>query len=203
MPAAPVLAAAVPPTTRVAHVGMGAATVGLAGLPALVTVARGGTDLSVPIVLLALGTGASLAWGADDPAEDLLAPNPVSSPVRATIRVLAVAIAAALVCCAVLGVVAVGPGLPPDLLDRAPELAAAAALALAVAFGAARHGERIAGPSGVLAGLTGPLFIAALAVRWPTLFPTVTAGPLHNRWWIVVVAGALVTIRSARDPAHR
>jgi hypothetical protein len=201
MPAAPVLAGVVPPTARVAHLGAVIATVGLAGLPALVTVARGGTDLGVGIVLLALGTGAALAWAVDDPTEDLLAPTPVSAPVRAATRVLAAAVVAGLVCAAILAIVAAGPGLPPDLGDRLAEAAAAGAVALAAAFVAAGQGERLVGAGGVVAGLLVPAVVAGLAMRWPDWFPTFDGGRLHDRWWLLVAAGLVVVARVGRDPS--
>lgn len=204
MPATAVLASVVAPTARVAHLGAVAVTVGLAGIPLLVTVARGGTALGAGLVLLALGTGAALAWAVDDPTEDLLAPMPVSAPVRSATRVLAAAAVAAVVCAATLGVVAgAGPGLPADLRYRLPEGAAAGAVALAAAFVAARRGERLVAAGAVMAGLVVPAVVAALAMRWPTWFPSFVGDDLHDRWWLLVVAGTAVVARYGRDPAVR
>lgn len=202
MPSAPVLAGVVAPTAKVSHLGSTAATVALAALPAVVTVARGGGDLGVAVVLLVLGTGASLAWAVDDPAEDLLAPMPVSAPMRAAVRVLAAASVAGLVLAATLGVLAAGPGLPGDLAERVPEGAAAGAVALAVAFGAAHRGERMVGASGAIAGIVLPMVVAGMAMRWPTWLPTFASGDLHTRWWLIVAVGALVAARFGRDPAR-
>jgi len=203
MPTAPVLAGVVPPTARVAHLGAVVATVSLASLPALVTVARGGTDLGGGIVLLALGTGAALAWAVDDPTDDLLAPAPVGAPMRTAIRITSAVFVAGLVCAAALAAIAVGPGLPPDLADRVPEVAAAGAAALAAAFVAAGQGERMVGAGGVMAGLLVPAVVAALAMRWPTWFPTFAAGGAHDRWWLLALAGMVVVARNGRDPSVR
>lgn len=196
------LARAAWPTAKVAHVGSIAATVALAGVPAVVTVARGGTDLSMGIVLIALGAGASLAWAADDDTGESLLAMPVSAPARAALRVLTAILVAGIALTATLVVVAVGPGLPPDLADRTPEGLAAAAVALAVAFGAARRGERAVGALGAIAGLLVPAVIAGLAFKWPSSFPTFGAGDLHARWWLIALAGAVLAARSGRDPAQ-
>jgi len=203
MPSASVVARAVWPTAKVSHLGSIAATVVLAGMPAMVTVARGGTDLGAAVVLLVLGAGASLGWAVDDAGHTSLVAMPVSAPVRAAVRVLAAAVVAALVMSVGLAVVAAGPGLPVDLADRAPEGAAAAAVALAVGFGAARRGERTAGATGAMVGLLVPAVVAGLALRWPNSFPTFEAGALHTRWWLVAAVGAVVVTRSGRDPARR
>ena len=203
MPSGSILVCVVQPTARVSHLGSTAATVALAGLPAVVTVARGGTDLGAAVLLLVLGTGASLAWAVDDPTQDLLAATPVSAPVRASVRILAAAVVAGLVITVALGVIAAGPGLAPDLADRLPEGAAAGAVALAVAFGAARRGERMVGSTGAIAGILLPAFVAGLALRWPSWFPGFEGGLRHTRWWLLVAAGVLLAASNGRDPARR
>jgi hypothetical protein len=194
---------AVVPTARGIHLGAAAATVAAAAIPAVVAVARGDTVVTVPLVIAGLVAGATLGWAADDPAADLLGAMPVSSPVRAALRVACAAPVAAVGAALVALVVAVGPGLPSDLGDRGPEASAAAALALAVGFLAARRGERTAGPVGVTAGVLGPAVVAGLAFRWPHLFPGFMPNPVHYRWWFVVAVGAAVVARSGRDPGRR
>lgn len=139
----------------------------------------------------------------DDPAGDLLASTPVSAPVRSAVRILAAAVVAGLVIAATLGFVATGPGLPVDLGDRVPEGAAAGAVGLAVAFCAARRGDRTAGATGAVAGILVPAVVAGLAMKWPAWFPAFGGGELQARWWLVAVAGLLVAARSGRDPARR
>lgn len=195
--------AAVVPTARGIHLGAAAATVVVGAIPAVVSVARGDAVVTVPLVVAGLVAGATLGWAADDPAADLLGAMPVSSPVRAALRVTCVATIAALGAAFVALVVAVGPGLPDDLGDRGPEAGAAAALAIATGFLAARRGERSAGPVAVTAGALGPVVLAALAFRWPRLLPGFMENPVHDRWWFVVVVGAAVVARSGRDPGRR
>lgn len=204
MPAVHVLASVLRPTVRVSHLGSIVATVVLAAVPALVTTARGGTDLGAPLILLALGAGASVAWSVDDPTGELLVATPVSAPTRASIRVVAAFTGAALVTGVTLAVLAaVGRGLPPDVVDRVPEGASAGAVALAVAFGAARRGDHMSGVTGAILGVLLPAVVAGMAVRWPGSFPGFTAGPLHARWWVLFAAGAVLATWAARDAARR
>lgn len=188
------------PTARVANLGPASLTIAVASLPTFVTVARGDSVVSSPLIVLGLFVGAVLAWGVEDPASEVLAPLPVSSPVRATIRVLFVAVVAALGVAFNTLVVIVGPGLPQDVLDRVPEAAAAASVALAVGFVAFRRGERGAGPIGVTAGLLLVGLVAALAFRWPTLLPGLGTGPTHARWWVLTAVSSGVVARAGRDP---
>jgi hypothetical protein len=203
MATAAVLAGVVPPTARAAHLGSAALTVALAGLPAVVTVVRGGTDVGAALLVLALGTGASLGWAADDPTGEILAATPVSAPVRAALRTVSVAAVAGLVAAVAVAVVVAGPGLPPDVVDRLPEAATAAAVALAAAFAVVRRGERSVGAGGVAVGLLLPGLVVALHMRWPSTFPSFEAGPVHTRWWLLAAAALVVTLRVARDPGRR
>jgi hypothetical protein len=175
----------------------------VAAIPAVVAVARGDAVVTVPLVVAGLVAGATLGWAADDPAAEVLGAMPVSSPVRAALRVACVAVIAVVGVALVALVVAVGPGLPGDLGDRGPEASAAAAVALAVGFIAARRGERTAGPVGVTAGVLGTAVVAGLGFRWPHLFPGFMANPVHDRWWIVAALAAAVAARAGRDPGRR
>lgn len=195
--------AALLPTARVAHLGPAGLTIALAMAPAIVTVARGGTDVSTALIVASLVAGAVLGWAAEDPAADLLAPMPVSSPMRAALRMAWVAAVAAIGVAAGGLIVALGPGLPVDRGDRLPEAMAAAALSLAIGFVLARRGERGAGAAAVTAGVLGTAFVAALAFRWPTVLPSFMAGPLHDRWWIIAASAAVVAARASRDPGRR
>ena len=197
------LAAAIAPTARVAHLGPAGLTVALAALPAVVTVARGDTVVSAPLVMAGLLGGAALGWAVEDPAADLLASLPVSSPTRTALRLVLVGCVAAMGVALTVLLVAVGPGLPPDLRQRAPEAAAAAAFALAVGLVAFRRGERAAGPVAVTAGVLGTGLVAALAHRWPSVLPTLGASPTHARWWLLAAFGLAVAARAGRDPGRR
>jgi hypothetical protein len=198
-----VVLAAVAPTARVAHLGSAALTVALAAVPSVVGVARGDTVVSAPLIMAGLLLGAGLAWAVEDQAAELLASLPVSSPVRTSLRVGLVALVSIIGAALIALVVAIGPGLPPDVGDRLAETAAAAAAALGVGLVASRRGERAAGPVGVTAGVLIVGVVAALAVRWPTILPALAAGLTHDRWWILALAGIAVAARAGRDPGRR
>jgi hypothetical protein len=100
-------------------------------------------------------------------------------------------------------VVAVGPGLPPDVGDRLAETAAAAAAALGVGLVASRRGERGAGPVGVTAGVLLVGVVASLAVRWPAILPALGPSSTHERWWILALTGFAVAVHAGRDPGRR
>jgi len=195
--------AAVAPTARVAHLGAAALTVALAAVPSVVAVARGDSVVSTPLIMAGLLVGATLAWAVEDQAAELLASLPVSSPVRTSLRVGLVALVSMIGAALIAVVVAIGPGLPPDLGGRLAETAAAAAAALGVGLVASRRGERAAGPVGVTAGVLIVGVVAALAVRWPTILPALAAGPIHDRWWLLALAGIAVAAHAGRDPGRR
>jgi len=198
-----VVVAALVPTARVSNLGPAALTVALAAIPTVVGVARGDSVVTSPLIVVCLVGGAALGWAVEDATADVLAPLPVSSPVRATLRMLFVAVVATFGMASAVLVVALRSGLPARILDRLPEAAAAATVALAVGLVAVRRGERAAGPVAVTAGLLGAALVAALANRWPSVLPTFVSGPVHYRWWLLATAGAAVAIRAGRDPGRR
>ena len=133
----------------------------------------------------------------------MLAALPVPSAVRAGLRLMfAVAVAVALWALLVL-LVWSGPGIPTGVGDRLPEAVCAGAAATALALTLDRRGERGSGASGVAAGLMVPLFVATFAFRWPGIFPALAAGPIHDRWWVLVIALAAIAVRAGRDPGRR
>ena len=190
------------PTARLARPGLVSLTVGLAALPALITLCWRGDDLVAPLVLAGLVSGAALGWAVDDPAAELLASTPAGTPLRTGIRVCAVALMAAVGFGGLLAAVAIGPGLPPQVGDRWPEAAAAGATALAVGLIAARRGERAAGAAAVTAGVLGPAMVAGLSFKLRQL-PSLLAGPHHDRWWLLALAALVVALHAGRDPARR
>ena len=198
-----VVAALLLPTARVSRLGMAAVTIGLAALPAVVAVARGDDIVTAPIVMVFLVAGANLAWGAEDPAASLLAAMPVPSSRRTILRMTFVGLVTAIGLGLALSVVAWGPGLPADWVDRIAELATAAALAVAVALVAVRQDERAAGPAGVVSGLLGAGLVAALALRWPRVLPSFLSSPTHTRWWLLAAASLAVAALAGRDPGRR
>lgn len=195
--------AAVAPTARVAQLGPAALTLALAAVPSLVVVARGDAVVTTPLIVAGLLAGAALAWGVEDQAAELMASMPVSSPVRTSLRVGLVSLVSIIGAALIALVVAIGPGLAPGLGDRLPESAAAAAAALGVGLVASRRGERAAAPVGLTAGLLTVGLVVALAVRWPAILPTLAAGPIHDRWWILAAAGIAVAVHAGRDSGRR
>lgn len=190
------------PTARLAHPGLVLLTVGLAAVPAILTLALGGNDLFAPLVVAGVVSGAALGWAVDDPAAELLASTPAGTPVRTLVRVGSAGLVAGAGFGAVLAGVAVGPGLPPLVGDRWPEATAAAATALAAGLLAARRGEPAAGAGAVTAGVLATVFVAGLSLKLKEL-PSFLAGPHHARWWLAALLAVAVAIHAGRDPAHR
>lgn len=183
---------------RVANRGRVLATVAAGAVPTAVAVGRGRDDLAGVLVVLALATGASLGWAVDDPAAEVLGAASLA-PLRRPARVgWAVAVAGAL---AAVVLVAAGAGWATWTL-RLPEAAAAAGLALGAGTVAARRGNDAA-LTAVAAGLLGPVVVAALANRWPAVFPGFLPCPRHGRWWWLAVAGLAVAIGAGREPFRR
>ena len=195
--------AAVAPTARVAHLGPAALTIALAAVPSVVAVARGDAVVVAPLIMAGLLAGATLAWAVEDQAAELLASMPVSSPVRASLRVGLVSLVSIIGAALIALFVAIGPGLPPGLGDRLPETSAAAAAALAVGLVASRRGERGAGPVGFTAGVLTVGVVAALSVRWPAILPALGSGAIHDRWWILALVGIAIAAHAGRDPGRR
>jgi hypothetical protein len=195
------MTASVLPTLRVAQLHLVVVTVAVAGAPLLVSVARSATDLTLPLVLLFLATGAALGWAVDDPAAEVLAAVPIGAPSRLRTRVAGAALLAAATCGAALALGSLGPA-PLPTVGRTVEALAAATIAVAVGLVAARRGGRAVGQTAVVAGLFGPVLVASFALRWPSLPPGLDAGPIHHRWWWIAAGGALLSIRSGRDPAR-
>ena len=190
------------PTLRVSRLGLVAATVLLGCLPLFVTIVRNGSDLVTPLTVLGLVSGASIGWIADDPIAELAAPCPVNTPRRIACRAaLAGGTVAFLTAGAVVIAVVDGAGVA-EWRDRVPEVAAAAAIALAVGLSIGRRGEPLGGASGVTAGVLVPPFVAAFAFRWPSMIPSFAAAPTHARWWALAAVAGFVACRAARDPAR-
>jgi hypothetical protein len=195
--------AAARPTARTAHLGPAGLTVLLGAVPAVVAVLRGATSVSGPVIAATLTAGAALGWAAEDPSAEVLAPLPVPPPVRTALRALSVVAVAVALSLLLAGAVALGPGLPVDLRQRAVEAVVAALSALALGTTLSRRGERAAGATGVTAGVLLPLVVVALAFRWPRVLPSFSAGPAHDRWWLAAAALTGALAWAARDPARR
>lgn len=192
------------PTARVSRLGASSLTMALAVTPLVVSTLRGSSDVTAPLVLVFLAAGANLAWATEDPAATLLDALPVSSPKRAAVRIsFASIVSVAGIGGALIADAAWGPGSANHWMDRLPELSAAAGAAMAVGFGAARRGERAAGPVGVVSGMLATLMVAVLAFRYPRSLPSFMATPTHTRWWFLAAVGLIASFHAGRDPARR
>jgi hypothetical protein len=195
--------AAIRPTAARAGLAMVAITVVLASAPALVRSAGSRPVSSVLLVLAAVAAGAAVGWAADDPGRELLGSLPVPSSVRTAIRFTAAAVVSTAALVTTLVVASNGAGASTGQGARVPEALAAAALAAGFGLTATRRGEPATGPLAVIAGFGGVAVVGILAVRWPSVLPSFDPGPVHGRWWVLVVAGAALAVWAARDPGHR
>lgn len=200
---APTVVAAAWPTARVSHLGSAGVTVLLGTLPTAVTLVRGGSLGGPQAVVLGLAAGAALGWAGEDPCAEVLAPLPVATPTRTSLRGLALLCVAAVVVSLLGVVVALGPGLPADLPDRVPEMLTAGAAALGLSLYVNRRGTTGAGATGVAAGLLVPGFVSAMAYRWPDVLPSFMQGGAHRRWWLLAAALGAIVVWVGRDPARR
>ena len=191
------LVALLAPTVRTARCGAVAVTVLLGGLPAVLS------RNPAFAVLAALGAGAAVGWTTEDPARELLGSLPISSPARAAIRTLLVALVITNCLVLVSATVELRHRVSAGVVDRSAELTIAAAVALAVGFIATRRGERAGGSVAVALGILLPAVVAALAVRWPRLLPSFVSSPTHTRWWLLAAVAAVVALYQAREPSSR
>lgn len=191
------------PTLRVARLGLIAGTLLLGAVPLVVTWILGGDDVTMPLVILGLVSGAATGWIADDPIAELATPCPVNTPRRIAYRTVLACTLACIGGAVVAGGAAIASSETLEWRDRVPEAAAAASIALASGLIIRRRGDPLAGASGVAAGVLGPLVIAALAFRWSSVLPSFSASPVHDRWWLVAGGAALLATCASRDPATR
>ncbi len=191
------------PTLRVAHPVPIAVTVVLGSIPLAVTIVRNGDDLVTPLVVFGIVAGAAIGWIADDPIAELAAPCPVNAPRRISYRAALAGCTVVIVGALAVAVATVDGARASDWNDRIPELAAAAAIALAAGLLISRRGDPLAGATGVAVGALLPPIVAALAFRWPAAFPSFQASPSHARWWLVAVAAGTAAVHQSLDVARR
>lgn len=198
-----VLAAAARPTARAVSWSTASSILALAWLPLIWTMARNGSELGGAYGFAAVVGSGVLALAVDDEIVELAAPSPVPLVQRRGLR-LAELLAAFLA----VGAVAVAVGASRDrsvvasLDERAPVVAAVAAIALALASLVASRRLPGAGVAGALTAALGVGVVTGLAQRY-TWLPTVLSERHHERWWFVAATGIVVTGRSWRDPAAR
>lgn len=179
---------------------IGVAVLGAA--PAVYAAARGNADLSFPVTVAAITGAASLGFAVDDPAENTLTPCPIPRASRRVVRavLIAIAVAASWTVVAVASHTA-GHELGP-LTNRLAETAAAAAISMAFAAGAARAGSDSAG----LAAVTGTLVALGVSSGLATVFTWLPqlGHPLHTtRWWTLAAVATLAASWWSRDPSVR
>jgi hypothetical protein len=196
------LRAALPYSARTLAPASLGAVVALGVLPAAVTVARGGTDLSTACVAAAVVGGAALAHAVDDPDDGVLVASPTPRWARRSLRLL-LACAFVVAGWAVVAVlVALSTATAPPLADRVVEALAAGGIAVAVAASARqRYGIDPAALAGGAAGVVSVLTVTVLSLRLDWL-PRLGGGPHHGRWWIGGIGGWSVAAWEARDPAR-
>jgi hypothetical protein len=184
-------------TARALPVGLVGAALALSVAPAVLTLARGGEELSA-VVLAAIVIGAAaLTWTSADAAGELLASTPASLLRRRAAR-LAVLTGATLLVWGVvlLAVVSRDPGATTPELDRLAELAAVGGLS--VAAGAAADRRVLSVTSAAIVGPLCVLTISALEYRFPSLPALGTRGDTAA-WGVIAAAGWLVALWESRD----
>jgi hypothetical protein len=200
---APALRALLPYTVRtLARVSL-LAVVALSATPVVLTVARGGNDLSTPSVAAAIIGAVALAHAVDDPHDGVLVASPTPRWARRAIRLAVAGSVIAVGWLAAVVVAAAGDGAAPALGQRGLEALAAGGVSVAVAS-AARQRWSIdpAALVGAAAGLVGVLFVSVMAYRLRWL-PELGGGPHHGRWWVIAAAAWAAAAWEARDPALR
>lgn len=194
---------ALAPTARVSNVPVAASAVLLAAIPALVAVARGRGDTSVGVTILVMVAAVSVSFAVDDSAANVLSSTPFGASRRRALRLLVLAFVVTALTGATMALVGAGPGLPDDLSALVAPATAAACVAIFVALVAFQREDRGSGATGVVVGLLTVAVTTGLAMRWPRIFPAVSDGPVHDRWWAIAAVGAVGMWRTGRDPAGR
>jgi hypothetical protein len=188
------VARTVPP----AVVGVGA----VALLPSVVVALVGGSDFTGALLAASVIAGAGAGYAVDDPAARTLAPSPTTLALRRALRTVAV-IAILLSAWTGAQLVAAAGGSPAPAVDAAgAELAASAALSLALASLGRPDTPRASGSGAAGGAILAMATISSLAWRWPAL-PSIEDLSRPERWWWVAVAALAVVAWSWRDPAAR
>lgn len=171
-------------------------------LPVAVTAARGGTDLTTALSASTVLLGAVLAFVVDDPAAPTTTAMPVALPVQRARRAGLLAGAVVVTWSLTLLMAALADDDPVSLWAWAPQLAAAAALSIALAAGARTDAPVHAGIGGAMGALLAMLVIGALGMRF-TWMPVLASEAHPHRWWWVAAAAGAPALWQCRDPAAR
>jgi hypothetical protein len=191
-------------TARAVPVGAVLTLATLAAAPTVVTVVRGGTDLSVALVVAAVIGGAAFAFAIDDDAAVVLASSPTTLTRRRAARLGAALLAVGAGWELVLATAESADALNGVRVgDLGVEAFTAAGVALAAAAVAARSGshERT-GITGIVTAVLTMLTTTAMAQQYRWL-PQLGRAAHHDRWlWVATVAWTLA-LWASRDPASR
>ena len=174
----------------------------LAALPALITRARGGHDLTGALQVAALLTGAGAGFAADDQAASILAPSPTTLLARRALREVSVVLVLLAGATVALVLAATAGGPPVAVSGALAVLAAAAGIACALAAGAPTDAALAPGLSSALGAVLTLGTISALAERWPWV-PTLARTDFDRRWLVLAAVGSIVALVRSRDPAGR
>jgi hypothetical protein len=170
--------------------------------PLLVTVARGGDELTMAVVTAAVVGGACAGGAVEDAAARTLAASPTTRLVRRLVR-LAVIAGAVLMAWAVAALGAGASDAPIGPLGpRAAEAAAAAGVSVLIASIHGPNGEVGAGLSGAGGAVLVMLTSTTMAMRYSWL-PMLGDSQDPDEWWLVALAAWVVAGWLNRDPAAR
>jgi hypothetical protein len=193
-------AAALRPATRSIPAGLVAGVLGLAIAPAVVTVAKGGSELGAALVAACVIGGAVAAFAATEPVQEIASAAAFSAIWRLGLRLVALAsgvvIAAAFV--AVITHRSDASALD-DPSARLAELAATSGLALAAASIGTRRGWEAATLGGAVFGPLCVLTASAFAYRFDWL-PSIGIAADASRWWQVAAVAWITAAWASRDP---
>lgn len=173
----------------------------LATLPVIVTVARGGRDLTVPAGLSLLACCAGLGFALDDAARPTIVGSPLGWHRRHLVAGLVTAGAMSTAFGVVVALGAVTNAALGPISSLWPEASAAAACSLACAA-SRRPVATASGLPAALVTLLGLAISSGMQAQPGLQWLPVLGLPQHAaRWWTVAAAAAAVALLQLRDPA--
>lgn len=201
-PTVTVFALATAPTIRALAHTPAFGVIALAFVPLIITVLRGGTDLSGAVMAAVLIGSSALGFAVDDAAGATVASVPTSRAARRFGRglVLLVTLIVASGTAAALASVDGAPLGP--LAGRAPEAVAIAGVAFALASWMGEDSDLPAGTPAAGATVLVALTSTAMGMRFAWL-PQIGPGSDAQTWWLVAAAAWTVALWLNRDPVAR
>jgi hypothetical protein len=165
--------------------------------PAILTLARGGEELSMAVIAAVVIGSSIFAMASADPAGELLGASPVSLVRRRIDRLGVLSTAIALVWGVVLAIMLWrDPGAASPATDRVAELLAVGGLSALAGASADRRGLSVT--SATTVGPMAVLTITTLAYRFPTL-PSVGARGDADVWLVVAAVAWAAALWESRD----